>query len=86
MPSAQRLDEPGILLLPEDLLNDIGSWLNDQELCNMERTNKEVHLIMSNPSRPGPGDRILDLGLPRFDGKHPPSQQASRSPADLQLP
>ena len=45
MPSAQRLDEPSILLLPEDLFNNIASWLDDQELCNMELTNKDIRLL-----------------------------------------
>ncbi|CAL5225802.1 g8578 [Coccomyxa viridis] len=44
----------------------------------MELTNKNVRLAVSNPGQPGPCERRLDLGQPRFDGKHPPSQQASR--------
>ena len=76
MAAAVEPMEPILLSLPGYLLNDIGSWLNDQELCNMELANKELHLIMSNPSRPGPCERRLYLGAHLPTG----SPKASRSP------
>ncbi len=79
MASAGTLDEPELLLLPEDLLNNIGSWLDDKELCRMELASKELHLILSNPSRPGSCERRLDLGA-LFNTNHPPSPQACRLP------
>ena len=80
MALAERLDDAYLLVLPEDLLNIVGSWLDDQDLCNMERASKEIHHVLSSPSRPGPGKRRLDLGA-RFDGLRPPSKEASRLPA-----
>ena len=77
MTAAGELDEQYLLLLPEDLLNNIGSWLDDQELCNMELANIELHHALSSPSHPGPGQRRLDIGA-RFDGNRPPSPIASR--------
>ena len=77
MASAGRLDEQYLLLLPEDLLNNIGSWLDNQELCNMELANKELHYALASPSHPGPGQRRLDIGA-RFDGNRPISPNASR--------
>ncbi len=78
MASEEKLDNAYLLLLPEDLLNSVGSWLDDQELCNMELANRELHHALTSPSHPGPGERRLDIGA-RFDGNRPPSPDASRS-------
>ncbi len=77
MSLAQRLDMPNLLSLPEDLFSNIGSNLDDQELCSMELANKRFYQCLSSPSRPGPCETRLDIGA-RFTGNNPPCSSASR--------
>ena len=77
MRSRKRSDEPDILCLPEDIFDDIGSWLEDQNLCQMELASKALHNIMSAPRHPGPCKRRVDIGAHRVTCK-PLNQEASR--------
>ena len=52
------LNEPTLLSLPADILNDIGSCLGDQDWCRMELSSKQLHNILS---RPNPDEWCLDL-------------------------
>ena len=59
--AAERLDEPALLSLPEDLLNDIGSRLNEKDVCNLELANAGVHDVLLRPTRTVACKRRLDL-------------------------
>ena len=67
-----------LLLLPEDLLNDIASWLDDErDVCSMELTRKTFYMILSKPSRAGRCERRLDLRTCKYTS----SLEAIRLPA-----
>lgn len=84
MTSAETFTEPDLLCLPGDVINDIASWLDEEDLCSFELANKRIHTISSNPSHPGPGKRELDL-LSTFD---PDARSETRaySPKALRSP
>lgn len=67
---------PKLLSLPEDLLIDIASWLDDErDVCSLELTSKGLYNFLSNCSPAGPCKRWLDLRT-SFSS---PSPEASRS-------
>ena len=88
MTSAETLMRPNLLCLPGNAFNDIASWLDEEDLCSLELANKTIHIILSSPSRPGPGERQLNL-QPTFNpnarsqaGTRTYSPEALRSPGD----
>ena len=77
MTPADEIDEPNLLSLPEDLFNDIGSYLDDKDVCHFEQASRAVYKLVSRPSRNGPCERRLDLISRRL----PLLQEESRSVA-----
>ena len=75
MTSAETLMRPNLLCLPG---NVIASWLDEEDLCSLELANKRIHIILSSPSRPGPGKRQLNL--------HPTISPNARSKARAYSP
>ena len=76
---------PSILSLPEELLYDTSSWLNEKEFCNLALATIHFHTALSRLGRAGPCKRRLYLGTPTpqcdsplFNEWKPPSPEASR--------
>ena len=82
MTSAGGLLPLALSSLPQDILDNIGSWLSDQEVCNLELTSKALHKAMSNPRNSGPSKACLELGARRFKFR-PPDPKASRLQTQL---
>ena len=61
MTSAGDLDEQNLPSLPKDLLDGIGSLLNDKDLCKFELASKTLYTFISNPPRPCERQLGLDL-------------------------
>lgn len=76
MESAQGPDEPSLPSLPEDLLNNIGILLDDQDVCMLELASKSLHRTLSRPSPSELCEGLLDLNLNHRVG--PCSSDASR--------
>ena len=53
--------QPTLLSIPDELLADIGSWLNDKEVCQLELASKSTYKVLSRPSHLGPCKRRLTL-------------------------
>ena len=58
---AERLEAPNILSLPRNLVCDIGSWLDERGVCNLELASKKLYESLSRPSRTGRCEWWLDL-------------------------
>ena len=56
-----RLDAPSLLSLPDELLVDTGSRIDDWDVCCMELASKRASDAMSRPNRTWPRERHLDL-------------------------
>ncbi len=67
------------LSLPEDLFNDIGSRLDDKDLCKLEQASKALYTLLPKPCCTGTCVRRLDL----ISRERPLLQDEARS--DLQL-
>ncbi len=61
MSAGEGLDAPSLVSLTEDLLVEIGSWLDDWDVCCMELASKRVSDAMSRLNRTWPRERRLDL-------------------------
>ena len=77
MECAETLGASEVLSLPQDLFIDIGSCLNERDVCNMELAGKKFYDILSRPSRIGLCGGELHLG-PTPDT--PLTPEALRSP------
>lgn len=77
-PSPKKPVEPNLLSLSDRLVNDIGSWLEEPDVCSMELASKHLYSILSRPSSPGPGKRRLDVEK-YFCPDRPISPEAFRS-------
>ena len=62
MSAVQTRSKANILILPEDLLSNISSWLDDRAICMMEVASKRFHKALSNSC--GPPRTRLKLGAP----------------------
>ncbi len=60
MPAEEGLDAPSLLAVT-DLLVDIGSRLDDWDVCCMELASKRISDAMLRPNRNWPRERRLDL-------------------------
>ena len=49
MHAAQMQNEVDIMSLPGGLISNIGSWLDDREVCNMEVASKAFYDALSRP-------------------------------------
>ncbi len=45
----EGLDAPNLLSLPEDLIIDIASWLDQRSLCSMELASKRIYDVLLKP-------------------------------------
>lgn len=61
MAFARPMQKTTLLCLPEELFDDITSWLDEKDFCSMERSNRRIHTIVSKPCRTNPAERVLDL-------------------------
>ena len=81
MTSTQIDKQPSILDLPDHLLNDIGSLLDEKHSCNMEIASKVFYTVLSKPSSDSMG--LLQIeALLRL--KEQSRMEASRYSADEQ--
>ena len=62
MSAMQMRREANILLLPQDLLSNISSWLDDRDICVMELANTNFHNAIRVSC--GPPKARLNLGAP----------------------
>ena len=76
MASFEDDDAQSSLSLPEDLLIDIGSRLDNRDLCHMELASKRVLDSLSRLSRDWPCER--ELKLTERSGRLPLSSEACR--------
>lgn len=79
--SSEGLHAPKLLSLPEDLLINIASMLEDQDVYHMEFTSRKMYTALTTSCRAWPTERQLDLGA-RF-GASVPSPEALRSSNSL---
>ena len=63
MSAEEGLEAPSLLCLTEDVLINIGSWLDDWDVCCLEVASKRVSDAMSRPNRVWPRERRLDLSV-----------------------
>ena len=79
MSDAQMHNKMDILTLPKHILSNIGSWLNDKEVCRMELASRIFYNALSSSC--GPPRTRLNLGVPVVPGKDeaPPTKAPSRS-------
>ena len=79
MSGAQMHNDMDILSLPKAVLSNIGSWLDDKEVCRMELASKIFYNVLSSSC--GPPRARLNLGLPVGPDKDeaPPTEAPSRS-------
>ncbi len=75
-PSAEGLDAPNLLSLPEDLIINIASVLGDRDVYGMEFASKKLYTALTTSCRIWPTERPLDLNA-RF-GVSPLSPEESR--------
>lgn len=73
MPSADRLDEPSLLSLPDDLIVQLFYRLDNQrDVCMFELVSKRIRNVLSELSE-ARGEGCLDLGteFPRDRPQNP---------------
>ena len=58
---AQKHKELSLLSLPEELFIDIGSCLDEQDVCKMELASKAFYSVISSPYRFGSCQRRLQV-------------------------
>ena len=75
MACANGIDDTTMLSLPDDLLINIGSYLDDKGICSLERANGSIYTALLSPSRTWPCERTLNLNV------WLPTLKASTSPA-----
>ena len=78
MSDAQMHDKIDILSLPKHILSNIGSWLDDKEVCKMELASKMFYNTLSSSC--GPPRARLNLGVAVGPDKDeaPPTEAPSR--------
>ena len=79
MSDAQMHNTMDILTLPKHVLSNIGSWLDDKEVCRMELASKIFYNALTISC--GPPRTRLNLGVPVGHDKEdaPPTKAPSRS-------
>ena len=78
MSDAQMHSKMDILSLSKGILSNIGSWLDDKEVCKMELASKIFYNALSKPC--GPPRTQLNLGVPvrPDEDEAPPTEASSR--------
>ncbi len=61
MRPTQGFREPSLLSLHEDLLHNIGSWLDDKGVCGLELASKTLNNVALKLNGPGPCKRSMAL-------------------------